>query len=357
MQYISIYDKAGLISKQILQMQFWEERQDLLLDQEILKDEKKIVSVLEKRKPDMLIMVIDSSEVCTSDGIRTLKRMFRGIHIIFIGFDETYTAVRDYFTSGVFDYLVQPLDEKLLKQAVLRIYADFGMDYVINNLQLKTVALIDNIFLGGGQESYIIGSILDQIYRDWKEDSINCQMIADKAKYYIYQIIIERKTWLEKFLHRNDFNYHLGFSLKTKSEINRDWLHCFKEASAMVEKYKMIDDKLVYHIGKYVVVHVDEKLSLGDVAEGVFLNPSYISHIFKKTTGINFMDFMLEVKMDRAKVLLRDSKIRIYDVSETIGYSNPEYFSKRFKQKTGYSPVEYQEMLEEERNDSRRIIS
>ena len=127
----------------------------------------------------------------------------------------------------------------------------------------------------------------------------------------------------------------------------KDWVRCFKEASKMVVKYQMIDDRLVYRIGKYVVVHVDEKLSLESVAKGVYLNPSYVSHIFKKVTGMNFTDYMTEVKVDRAKVLLRDSKLKIYDVAATVGYSNSEYFAKTFRKKTGYAPVVYQKMLAE----------
>ena len=224
-------------------------------------------------------------------------------------------------------------------------------DIIVRNekrmLQEAVDALIDNIFLGGGQEELIIQNIIDQIYEDWKQDAINCQLIADKAKNHIYEILIDRKPWLEKFLYRNDFTYKFGFSLLRKEEIMKDWVRCFKEASKMVVKYQMIDDRLVYRIGKYVVVHVDEKLSLESVAKGVYLNPSYVSHIFKKVTGMSFTDYMTEVKVDRAKVLLRDSKLKIYDVAATVGYSNSEYFAKTFRKKTGYAPVVYQKMLAE----------
>ncbi|MDP4178099.1 MAG: helix-turn-helix transcriptional regulator, partial [Bacillota bacterium] len=74
-------------------------------------------------------------------------------------------------------------------------------------------------------------------------------------------------------------------------------------------------------------------------------------HIFKKITGMSFIDYMIEVKMDRAKVLLRDNNIRIYDVANIVGYNNPEYFTKNFKKKTGYAPIEYQRMLKEKYKD------
>ena len=331
MQYVSIYDKTGTTANQIKDISLWKEKRNFQLQEEIWNDDKNLFQNIQKAKPDILIMVIDNSNICRPEGIKNLKLNFTGLHIIVIGYNPEYQTVRQYFLNGAFDYLVQPIDLELLEQAVLRVYDSFGMNYVVNDLHMKIDAFVNNIFLGGGQEEIIIGSIIEQIYEDWDHDPINCQTISDKAKTYIYEIITERKPWLEKFLYRNDFSYHVGFSQKTKKMIIEDWIRCFKEASAMVTKYQMIDDKLVYRIGKYVVVHVDEKLTLDSVAKGVFLNPSYISHIFKKVTGMNFVDYMAEVKIDRAKVLLRNSNARIYDVAATVGYSNPEYFAKNLK--------------------------
>jgi two-component system response regulator YesN len=302
---------------------------------------------IRKIKPDILLMVSDRSGYTSPAAVKEITSHFSGLYVIVIGESDSCEQVRQYFLNGAFDYLTLPLEESVLEEAVLRVYENFGLGYVVNDLQMKTDALINNIFLGGGEEELIISNLVEQIYTDWKRDPINCRIIADKAKMHIYEIITERKQWLEKFLYRNDFSYHIGFLLKTKEEIIKDWVKCFKEASAMVTKYQMIDDKLVYNIGKYVVVHVDEKMSLESVARDVYLNPSYVSHIFKKVTGMNFSDYMAEVKVDRAKVLLRDANMRIYDVAATVKYSNTEYFSKTFKKKTGYSPVEYQKILQE----------
>lgn len=351
MQEVAIYDKSGTITNQILDMDLWKKRSDFNINREILKNNISLIKDLQRIRPDIFIMITDNSNICKPKGIKKISDTLSGIHIIPIGYDSEYSIVRQYFLNGAFDYLLHPVDLKTLENSILRVYEEFGLSYVVNNLQFKVDALIDNIFLGGGLEEYIITNIINQIYSDYKNDPINCQIISDKAKKHIYEILIERKPWLEKFLYKNDFTYYFGFSLKTRKEIINKWIICFKEASAMVTKYQMIDDKLVYKIGKYVVVHVDDKLSLEEVAKGVYLNPSYISHIFKKITGMSFIDYMIEVKMDRAKVLLRDNNIRIYDVANIVGYNNPEYFTKNFKKKTGYAPIEYQRMLEEKYKD------
>ena len=346
MQYVGIYDKNGCVSEQIKEMPFWSVRNDFELA-EVIRDEEEIYTYLNAKRPNIFLLVMEQNEVFTIERLKQITNLFLGIKVIMIGHEKSYEVVRKIFLSGAFDYLIQPLDARQLEEALIRVYDMIGLGYVVNDLQMKTDALIDNIFLGGGQEEIIIQNMINQIYEDWKQDAVNCQVIADKAKNHIYEILIDRKPWLEKFLYQNDFTYKFGFSLMREEEVIKDWVRCFQEASRMVVKYQMIDDKLVYRIGKYVVVHVDEKLSLESVAEGVYLNPSYVSHIFKKITGMNFSDYMAEVKVDRAKVLLRDNRMKIYDAAATVGYSNSEYFAKIFKKKTGYPPVVYQKMLEE----------
>lgn len=343
MQYISIYDRLGETADQILSMDLWKERPDFTVNQEILKKAETILQELADIRPDILILINDRN---IENMIGDIHKNFSGMNLIVIGEKSDYETVRYYFLSGVFDYLVSPPDTEMLKQSILRVYADFGAAYVVNKLSMKTDALIGHIFQGGGREEEIIRNIIEQIYLDWKEDPLHCQSVCDKAKRHIYESLIERKPWLEKFLYRNDFTYRSGFSFRNRDENINEWIRCFKEASDLVKKYQMIDDKLVYRIGKYIVVHVDEKMSLKDVAEGVFLNPSYMSHIFKKITGMSLSDFTIEVKSDRAKVLLREKNMRIRDVAAAIGYANPEYFAKRFRDNTGYTPVQYRKLLD-----------
>ncbi|MGN0728917.1 helix-turn-helix domain-containing protein [Treponema sp.] len=344
MRTVFFFDKSRAKAEKLMKFSFWKKASGFELDSAILLNSDALREKLSGRKNDVLIAFSDGADIFSPECFPETKKYFPQMLIIVIGKDGTYSAARTYFISGVFDYLIYPFEESVLEQAVYRIYEAQGEDY-ISVLKLKADALIDNIFLGGGQEKFIIREIFDQIYRDWNNDHVNCQIVSEKAKSYIYETLVERKPWLEKFLYKPDFYHHSGFSLKNRDELINQWVINFRDASVMVKKYQMIDDKLVYRIGKYVVVHVDERLSLDDVSAGVFLNPSYISHIFKKVVGMSFVNFMTEVKIDRAKVLLKNPDTRINEVAYTLGYSNQEYFTRTFKKKTSLTPLEYQKML------------
>lgn len=87
--------------------------------------------------------------------------------------------------------------------------------------------------------------------------------------------------------------------------------------------------------------YFQEGLSLTDVARAVHVSPVYLSIMFKKERNINFSSFLTEVRMKKAMELLRSSDLKSYEVSERVGYSNPQYFSVCFKKYTGCSPSEF----------------
>ncbi|RED55425.1 response regulator transcription factor [Cohnella phaseoli] len=91
----------------------------------------------------------------------------------------------------------------------------------------------------------------------------------------------------------------------------------------------------------YVDHHFCEDVSLSSCAEFAHVSPAHLSRIFLKETGVNFSDYVIRKKMERAKELLRRTNLRIYEVAEKVGYAHSHYFSKLFKEIVGQSPIEY----------------
>lgn len=92
---------------------------------------------------------------------------------------------------------------------------------------------------------------------------------------------------------------------------------------------------------RFMEEHYAEPLSLQDVATQVHLNATYFSHLFKKETGCSFVNFLIELRMEKAKQLLANTDMNVTEVSGLVGYDLPNYFAKLFKQSTGLTPKEY----------------
>jgi len=77
------------------------------------------------------------------------------------------------------------------------------------------------------------------------------------------------------------------------------------------------------------------------IAEELQIHPVWLSQLFKKETGRNFLDYLTEVRMEKGKALLRDSNYKIYEIANIVGYQDIQYFGKLFKKWTGVTPKEY----------------
>ncbi|MBZ4664903.1 response regulator [Mahella sp.] len=81
--------------------------------------------------------------------------------------------------------------------------------------------------------------------------------------------------------------------------------------------------------------------TLEDAAKIVYINPYYLSKLFKQKTGKNFSDYLTEVKMAKAALFLKNPLYKVYEVGDMIGYKNPKNFARAFKKYYGKSPSEY----------------
>lgn len=99
--------------------------------------------------------------------------------------------------------------------------------------------------------------------------------------------------------------------------------------------------KSVQTVLQYVERHYTEDIGLESVAEKVQLSPNYLSAIFKQTTGSSFIDYVTNLRMEKAKQSLMDLNVSIFEIAESIGYNSSQYFSRVFKNNVGITPSAY----------------
>lgn len=104
------------------------------------------------------------------------------------------------------------------------------------------------------------------------------------------------------------------------------------------------ESKTVRHIKKYVSDNIGEKITLKGVGESLYFSPVYADAVFKRETGVSIINYAILKKVEAAKSLLSEG-VSLKDVSEAVGFSDYNYFSRLFKKRTGYTPNAFRKTL------------
>ena len=115
------------------------------------------------------------------------------------------------------------------------------------------------------------------------------------------------------------------------------------EATPIGAARKGDKSKYVLEAMDYISKHYNEPdISVGTVAQSLNISEGYLSHTFKKETDYTLLNYLTRYRIHKAMELLKDCRVKVYEVAEQVGYRDIAYFSATFKKYTGISPSEYQ---------------
>ncbi|NEW08352.1 AraC family transcriptional regulator [Paenibacillus sp. SYP-B3998] len=119
------------------------------------------------------------------------------------------------------------------------------------------------------------------------------------------------------------------------------------ESSSWEEPHRT--HKKVFEIIDYIHSHYNQRLTLACLSKRFFISASYFSRIFKDTTGFTFIEYLNNVRIKEARLLLLESKFNMTQISESVGFDSLTHFGRTFKEITGLPPLQYRR-LQRERN-------
>jgi len=102
---------------------------------------------------------------------------------------------------------------------------------------------------------------------------------------------------------------------------------------------------IVLKLKEYIETHTDNKITLKDLTNVVYLSPYYLSHIFKEETGYSPIQYFINTKINMAERLLKDPNLTISQISENLGYNSIHSFSSLFTAVKGVPPTVYRNKI------------
>lgn len=233
-----------------------------------------------------------------------------------------------FVTSGSVDYLIEGEKYTLKKGQVIvsnpGVYHKELFDSNTNcrelHIGLTNLSLFSNIkknFIDVGSKNIItISKYKDEILK-------NCFEIIEEQKNHTQTSPFMLKSLVMKLL------------ILLHRELNEDIANLNSKEFSFKSREKK---SLVESISKYLNENYTDDISLYTLSKNMYLSPVYISKIFKEITGDSPINYLILIRLSKAKELLEDSKLSIKTIAKMVGYNDPYYFSKLYKKYYGISP-------------------
>ncbi len=119
------------------------------------------------------------------------------------------------------------------------------------------------------------------------------------------------------------------------------WVRCVADAASALFAKPVMTSAVVQKVTSYISDHLEEELTREQLASVAFVNPAYLSRLFRKETGMVLTDYILQEKMRRAADLLSATDQSISEVADGLGYGNFSYFARLFRKVHGVTPHDY----------------
>jgi len=233
---------------------------------------------------------------------------------------------------------------------VNQVFADCDAGSTGQSVQLPELSTIASLLKTGTKESVLIE--VDKLLSDLiLKQEMNAEVL--------HQFHQDFMQVLYSFLNVKGVQAHQLFGDATSKSLSdtagrsitdmQDWLQhvigmAFKQADAIKET-----DTVIETVKRFIALNMDQDLSREQLAEQVFLNPDYLSRMFKKETGYSVSEYILVERINRAKSLLSQTNIPISSVASSVGYTNFSHFAKIFKKMVGTGPTEFRSRHETEK--------
>ncbi len=258
--------------------------------------------------------------------------------LCFIGIGHAYGALEEIRLSYQ-EALIATADSGLPSKH--RFYEDLPAigelkeDYPNKQMEKQ---FIDHIRLGAWED--VQATVSDYIGR-YEKNGFGLMLAGQRvleSLWVVYRVLSEMGIDTEK--------PYFSFQMQDYRELRAEAASGLDKLVRSAEQHRLrVEPDAVRQIKQYIAQHSAEDISLEAIAARVNLSPFYISKVFKEETGVNYIDYLTECRIERAKSLLTDQELSLKAITFEVGYNDPNYFSKVFKKLCGVSPSEYRKTL------------
>lgn len=309
---------------------------------ENLKYDKQVVLIVNHEEESRSNKSFNLARLC-NQLINSIKKYLK-VYVA-IGIGKSYSDISQVSMSYRESYTAA-MQKIILGENVVISYSDIpntgSIDFYLSN---EKKLLLENYMKEGNTDKVL--KIINSIFNTIKQKSLSYENIKIL---YIDLLLLFSKTvkeaggswnkifsediFSESYLSRYSSLEQLSGWIKDCVSSICEYISCLKKSYGR----KVIDE-----IKEYINNYYYTEINLNDLSNRYYLNPNYLSQLFKNEVGENFVEYLTKIRVERAKELLLNTDLKSYKIAEMVGYTNHRYFSNVFCKYIGTTPTKFRE--------------
>lgn len=304
---------------------------------------KSALEAFEKLEPDIVILDIKMPGFDGLEVAKRIKRVRKDCVVIFLTAYIEVEKVHECIFVGGEAYLQKPVREQELINVINRFKRTGDKDKPVQDYKQRLTDKILTKDYRGSKEALRL--LLNYMEKNGEISSLKdmkaaYKEIAGRIIETIDEVDIKSKgrTGDERELMDEALSINDPYLLRT-------WLYKVLDFvfNIIVADQKGFQDNEINAALNYLEKNYYKKVTLEEVADYINISPFYLSKLFKKFTGVNFIDYLTDLKIEKAKELLEHTDMPVINIAIELSFNEPNYFTRVFRKMVGVTPSKYRE--------------
>ena len=382
---VLIADDEVEIEREIKNIFDWEDSEFEVIEK--VNDVKNTLKIIEKQKPDLILLSLDNEDFYKFDLIDSINKLVDNSTIIIIMDSGNFKYEKCKLKLKVFDYVSKPINKESFKKTINKAKEEiinrrkkykqnysylkekFLKDWMngkVRSIEVENSMKYFNINYTKSMGLIVVKPLVKNKLTNEKElrldlISENISNIAKDimSRFKYSNVFVDSKNQVVILCDTNPIKYWHGTVNELENMINR-YLNINVVICASFLRndpiqinvvYKSLCNRLIDKSKKTNVIieaqkyinrnYNNEYLSISEIANSLGVSQTYLSRMFKREMGSTFSQYLTNVRIKNAIILMRDPSLRLNEIAELIGYGTQNYFNNIFKRSVGISPQDY----------------
>lgn len=343
MYSICIVDDREIFRRQFKRFPIFRSNEEFLVEFEA-QNGQEALDILRTKSVDMVITDIRMPIMDGLELLKTAKEEKLCPCIVLLSEYSDFIYAKQGIVLGAFDYLVKPIDMGILRDLLER--AKHYLHSLSQGAEHSSsgMRILPGLILKNDAYAEVVGRQMAERMVKLETDPDRLFIALNEILHQLREKVEPDLSYMEKYCCFDQL-FALEPGQKGQPCVPMFCDKIYEIRTNLNKFFVQTKNELILSAINMIVRNIEENLSLQSVARLLFVNKAYLSHLFKQELGIGFTDYLVSVKIERAKYLLEYSQLKVYEIGMQLGYGDTEYFSRVFKQITGKKPTEYREMF------------